>query len=112
MAVSSASFRVVSFLCLIFAALMTVASSQVAAPAPAPTSDGNSSFLLVCLVSRLKCDIKNNFNILNVVFILLKRVSKFKHVILFFLFILDFIVGACLIPFMLFPPSILACNTD
>ncbi|WVZ19549.1 hypothetical protein V8G54_006871 [Vigna mungo] len=40
MAVSSASFRVVTFLILIIAALMTVASSQVTAPAPAPTSDG------------------------------------------------------------------------
>ncbi|TKY74131.1 Arabinogalactan peptide 16 [Spatholobus suberectus] len=44
MAVSSASYRVVAFLGLIFAALMTVASSssQVTAPAPAPTSDGTS----------------------------------------------------------------------
>nr|KYP58636.1 Arabinogalactan peptide 16 [Cajanus cajan] len=42
MAVSSASFRVVAFLGLIFAVLMTVASSQVTAPAPAPTSDGTS----------------------------------------------------------------------
>lgn len=42
MAVSSASLRVVAFLSLILAALMTVASSQVTAPAPAPTSDGNS----------------------------------------------------------------------
>jgi len=44
MAVSSASFRVVTFLILIIAALMTVASSQVTAPAPAPTSDGNSLY--------------------------------------------------------------------
>ena len=46
MAVSSASsFRVVFFLGLIYAALMTVASSESAAPAPGPTSDGNSSIL-------------------------------------------------------------------
>lgn len=44
MAVSSASFRVVTFLILIIAALMTVASSQVTAPAPAPTSDGISLY--------------------------------------------------------------------
>nr|AFK45949.1 unknown [Lotus japonicus] len=42
MAVSSASFRVVVFLGLIYAALMTVACSQSIAPAPAPTSDGTS----------------------------------------------------------------------
>ncbi|KAL2339656.1 hypothetical protein Fmac_007596 [Flemingia macrophylla] len=42
MAVSSASFRVVAFLGLIFSFLMTVATSQTTAPAPAPTSDGTS----------------------------------------------------------------------
>lgn len=42
MAVSCASFRVVAFLSLIFASLMSVACSQSIAPAPAPTSDGNS----------------------------------------------------------------------
>ncbi|ESW09559.1 hypothetical protein PHAVU_009G137200 [Phaseolus vulgaris] len=42
MAVSSASVRVATFLILIIAALMTVASSEVTAPAPAPTSDGTT----------------------------------------------------------------------
>ncbi|KAE9608903.1 hypothetical protein Lal_00020481 [Lupinus albus] len=40
MAVSCASLRVVAFLGLIYAALMSVASSQ--SPAPAPTSDGTT----------------------------------------------------------------------
>ncbi|AES72443.1 putative arabinogalactan peptide, AGP [Medicago truncatula] len=40
MAVSCASFRVVAFLGLIYATLISVACSQSIAPAPAPTSDG------------------------------------------------------------------------
>ncbi|RDX65096.1 Arabinogalactan peptide 16 [Mucuna pruriens] len=57
MGVSSASLRVVGFLSLMIAALMTVASSQVTAPSPAPTSDGTSidqaiayALMLVALV--------------------------------------------------------------
>ncbi|BAT78787.1 arabinogalactan protein 41-like [Vigna umbellata] len=53
MAVSSASFRVVTFLILIIAALMTVASSQVTAPAPAPTSDGTTIDQAVAYVLML-----------------------------------------------------------
>ncbi|XP_058749601.1 arabinogalactan protein 41-like [Vicia villosa] len=37
-----ASFRVVVFLCIIYATLMSVVSSQSIAPAPAPTSDGTT----------------------------------------------------------------------
>lgn len=40
MAVSCASFRMVAFLGLIYATLISVACSQSIAPAPAPTSDG------------------------------------------------------------------------
>jgi len=43
MAVSCASFRVVAFLGLIYATLISVACSQSIAPAPAPTSDGKYS---------------------------------------------------------------------
>ncbi|KAG5019171.1 hypothetical protein AAZX31_06G119300 [Glycine max] len=53
MAVSSASLRVVAFLSLILAALMTVASSQVTAPAPAPTSDGTTIDQAVAYVLML-----------------------------------------------------------
>ncbi|QCE15636.1 Arabinogalactan peptide [Vigna unguiculata] len=53
MAVSSASFRVVTFLFLIIAALMSVASSQVTAPAPAPTSDGTTIDQAVAYVLML-----------------------------------------------------------
>ncbi|KAE9587230.1 putative arabinogalactan peptide, AGP [Lupinus albus] len=42
MAVSCASVRVVSFLGIIYAALISVASSQSPALAPAPTSDGTT----------------------------------------------------------------------
>lgn len=42
MAVSCASFRVVAFLGLIYATLISVACSQSIAPAPAPTSDGTT----------------------------------------------------------------------
>ncbi|KAJ1395755.1 hypothetical protein SESBI_33099 [Sesbania bispinosa] len=43
MAVSNgSSLRVVVLLSLIYATLMTVASSQSPAPAPAPTSDGTA----------------------------------------------------------------------
>jgi hypothetical protein len=45
MAVSSSSIRVVAILSLIFATLMSVASSESMAPAPAPTSDGRYYFL-------------------------------------------------------------------
>nr|KYP72122.1 Arabinogalactan peptide 16 [Cajanus cajan] len=53
MAFSSDSCRVAIFLGLIFAALMTVASSQSMAPAPAPTSDGTSVDQAVAYVLML-----------------------------------------------------------
>ncbi|CAJ2667540.1 unnamed protein product [Trifolium pratense] len=42
MAVSSSSIRMVAIISLIFATLMSVASSQSMAPAPTPTSDGTT----------------------------------------------------------------------
>nr|AFK36294.1 unknown [Lotus japonicus] len=51
--VSGASFRVVVFLGLIYAALMSVACSQSTAPAPAPTSDGTSIDQAVAYVLML-----------------------------------------------------------
>ncbi|KAE9603984.1 hypothetical protein Lal_00001797 [Lupinus albus] len=42
MAVSNASLRVVTFLGLIYATLVSLASSQSHAPAPAPSSDGTT----------------------------------------------------------------------
>ncbi|KAG5036143.1 hypothetical protein AAZX31_04G219200 [Glycine max] len=53
MAISSASFRVVAFLSLLLAALMTLASSQVTAPAPAPASDGTTIDQAVAYVLML-----------------------------------------------------------